>query len=268
MTRRLVGRGSWLGLAALTLAVLAAGPPEPALAQPLAMDGLEEARGPEVHPTGVATAGFLLVGALALEGHPPPSAARWRGGLLFDDAVRGLRLETRQQREAADAASTVLRWTLFLYPALDALLVAWLARDAPALALRMLAADALGFAAAAFALAGSKLVVGRERPFVRGCATDADYHPDCEQPRRLRSFLSGHTIFASTGAGLVCAQHRALPLYGGGAPDAVACASAVTVAAVTGLLRILGDEHYLTDVLASAAVGFLAGYLLPGAVFR
>jgi membrane-associated phospholipid phosphatase len=41
------------------------------------------------------------------------------------------------------------------------------------------------------------------------------------------------------------------------------CATMVTVATATGVLRILGDDHYMTDVIAGGALGFLVGYSLP-----
>jgi hypothetical protein len=35
---------------------------------------------------------------------------------------------------------------------------------------------------------------------------------------KFQSFISGHTLMAFTGAGLICAHHSHLPLYGGGVP--------------------------------------------------
>ena len=35
------------------------------------------------------------------------------------------------------------------------------------------------------------------------------------------------------------------------------------MAAAAGMLRVVGDQHYVTDVLAGAVVGTAAGFFLP-----
>jgi membrane-associated phospholipid phosphatase len=77
------------------------------------------------------------------------------------------------------------------------------------------------------------------------------------------SFFSGHTTIAATSAGLVCANHSRLPLWGHPVADASACALSSTAAVFTGVSRILADRHYATDVLAGFGFGFGIGYAVP-----
>lgn len=112
--------------------------------------------------------------------------------------------------------------------------------------------------AAATQLLVSRLV-GRERPYVRDVCKPGE---ECGGGP-YRSLLSGHTMASFTAAGLMCAHHEMLPIFGGGAPDTWACVWAVSVASVTGFLRIPADEHWTSDVLMGAAVGWAYGYWLP-----
>ncbi len=54
-----------------------------------------------------------------------------------------------------------------------------------------------------------------------------------------------------------------MPLYGSRALDTLACIRDLTLATGDGVLRIMGDRHYATDVLAGAALGFGFGYGVP-----
>ena len=71
------------------------------------------------------------------------------------------------------------------------------------------------------------------------------------------------TVNAFTGAGLTCLHHTVMPLFDDEAADATACVGAITVASVAGLLRVMSDFEYLSDVLTGAVIGFLSGYVLP-----
>ncbi|MDB4935070.1 MAG: hypothetical protein JWP87_2042 [Labilithrix sp.] len=105
-------------------------------------------------------------------------------------------------------------------------------------------------------LLGSR-VIGRARPYVHDCppggCTGGPY----------RSFLSGHSMASFTAAGLMCVHHEMLPLFGGGAPDTWACIWAIGVASTVSTLRLVADEHWASDVLLGAGVGWLYGYYLP-----
>src|SRR5207253_5621614 len=51
-------------------------------------------------------------------------------------------------------------------------------------------------------------------------------------------FYSGHAAATATSAGLTCAHHQHLPLYGGGLADLVPCLVMSGVSIVTGISRI------------------------------
>ena len=207
---------------------------------------------------GAATLGFLFA---------VRDDTSWHGGILFDDAVRnGLTLQSRGGRDASRWISDITLAAEFLYPtAVDAGLIAWLLEEDPDTAWQILGMDALSFSVTAASLVLARIIVNRERPYVQECAADPAYSGRCGESDHP-SFFSGHTAFAFTGAGLVCAHHLNLRLHGGGAPDTIACVSALVLAASTSLLRLFADEHYVSDVLVGAVIGFGSGFVLPTAI--
>ncbi|HAR42479.1 MAG TPA: hypothetical protein DCS07_07580, partial [Bdellovibrionales bacterium] len=68
---------------------------------------------------------------------------------------------------------------------------------------------------------------------------------------------------AFTAAGLICTSHSYLSLYDSKAADNAACLASLALASATGVMRIVSDNHYLSDVAAGTAVGLLAGFVLP-----
>lgn len=203
-----------------------------------------------------------IAGALFLYPHPDDNM---HGGVLFDDAVRNeLVAHTREGRGTAARYSNYPYLGLLAFPLLvDTALVTWGIHGSADVALEMLAMDLESFAiTGAVALTFQKL--GRVRPAEKGCAEDPNYATKCSDPVALnQSFLSGHTAVAFTGAGLTCAHHRHLPLYGGGAPDIAICVATLAAASTTGVLRIVADDHYATDVLLGMSLGLLSGWALP-----
>lgn len=216
---------------------------------------------PRVRTSEIVTTSALALGAALTMVTVIPDLERWNGGILYDEEIRELRLRSREGRVTAKILSDWLQWSSHLYPYVDTAIV-W-ADGNDDVALQMLGMNLLGSAISAFSLALSKNVVRRARPYVRECEDDPDYDPGCQRPDRYRSFFSGHAGFAFTGAGLTCAHHLNVKMYGGGFPDHFACGAAVTVATTTALLRILADKHYATDVLTGAFVGLIAGFALP-----
>jgi membrane-associated phospholipid phosphatase len=213
---------------------------------------------------GVFTAGFALQSASTLLLYPDPEP-NWRGGILYDNALRGLlRSDSRSGREAASSWSDAFYYSLAVYPTLvDVVIVADHVHHAPDVAGEMMAINLEAYALAG-AISLTAQQVGRVRPLSDECARDAAYGKKCSDPADLNSsFLSGHTAIAFTSAGLTCAHHQHLPLYGGGAPDLLACLSALSLASATGALRVMSDNHYATDVTLGMGVGLLAGYVMP-----
>jgi membrane-associated phospholipid phosphatase len=103
-----------------------------------------------------------------------------------------------------------------------------------------------------------KLTVGRERPFVHALPASEKSRVSHAADNNL-SFYSGHTsatmtMAAAGGTIATLRGYRLAPLVWG---------TGVTISAITGFLRIASDKHYLTDVLAGAAIGAAVGILVP-----
>ena len=209
--------------------------------------------------TGLMAA--VAFGSLAI----PVATERWTTVNGFDAEVRDtLRLSNPARREEARDASDVLLTLLVNQLIVDNLMVTWWAHELPEEALQMALMD---FEALALTSAVNGIVAGlasRERPYREACVGPEELQTrDCVDSKRYRSFFSGHTSTSFTVAGLVCVHHAHMPIYGGGAPDALACGTAFLAAAAVGLMRIASDQHFATDVLTGAAVGVASGLGLP-----
>lgn len=211
---------------------------------------------------GLATVitGSLTV-VLALR--PAPQQARWYGGILFDDAVRtSLRLESAADRQVARRVGDMTYYAAPLLPLIvDPLFVSLLGRGdgKAALNLELVGLEAFSYAGLSSFL--STQVSRRERPDTTECLRQ---HPDgagCELD--TEAFWSGHTSIAAASAGLVCASHQYMPLWGSWIADAGACALATTGALATAVTRLAADRHYATDVIAGLGFGFGFGYAVP-----
>lgn len=216
-------------------------------------------RGSEYVLTGVAGSAAIVVYFGVRDAETP----RRTGGILFDDYFRDvLRLRAPGQR---DAARTISDWTAISAMswafAIDSLTVP-LARGSAELSGQMLLMDAEAFSVSTLITTVLFKSIARARPSYADCARDPKYDPLCKL-HATGSFPSGHTNSAFTAAGLSCAHHLHVPLYGNKLADALACAGTLTLAATTGTLRIVGDRHYATDVLVGALIGFGVGYGLP-----
>lgn len=195
----------------------------------------------------------------------PPAEARWQGGVLFDDGVRSaLRADSRAGRDRARAVGDTTYITGALLPTLlDGLIVTLGAHGASDVAGQMLLINVEAYAVAAALLVGSENLFARARPSMKPCAEDDNYEAYCNNPDEKSSFISGHTGVVATSAGLLCAHHQYLDLYGNQVADAAACGLGIGLALTTGVARIVNDRHYATDTLAAFAVGALSGYALP-----
>ena len=210
--------------------------------------------------TGAAMA--MSVGALLIK----PSPGRWNGGVLVDeDARRQLRLDDYlAERRARDASDVLLAATLATPVLADAVATAGWYHRSPDVAQQMLLIDAEVLAVTTGVHGLVAGVVSRERPYGRNCGTELSPESlECRRNERYRSFFSGHSATAFAGASLMCIHHQELSLYGGGVPDAVACGAGYAAATATATLRVVGDMHYVSDVVVGAAWGTIAGLGLP-----
>lgn len=100
-----------------------------------------------------------------------------------------------------------------------------------------------------------KFSFGRQRPFVH---FPVQLNTVPTQDDNL-SWFSGHATLAfgfAVSAGVVAHRH-------GSALEPVIWATGLTLAAATSYLRMAGDKHYLTDVLAGAAWGTASALVIP-----
>lgn len=192
----------------------------------------------------------------------------WDDVLPFDGAVGTLlRAGTGKGRRRAQWWSDRIHEFNFLFGFMEAPLIALTVHRDVALHWELAMMNAEAFAAAGFVQLVSSRLVGRVRPFVSHCKEkgreqEGDDFP-CKAGGTTLSFLSGHAMTSFVAAGLMCAHHSRLPLYGGGAGDLAACLGMLGSATATSVLRIVADKHYTSDVLLGAVLGFAFGYGMP-----
>ena len=194
----------------------------------------------------VGVAAMLIAGPL----HEP----HWQGGILFDDAVRDqLRGNARTRKTFRTIGDNTYRFSPVL-PVLDILVAAVAHGDAKlAKNLALLSLEAYSYTG--FTYFASTEVFGRARP---------DSH--CDEPGGdcdTQSFYGGHAAISATGAGLVCANHTRLALFGNPVLDGAVCALAATNALLTGTTRMVADRHYASDIIVGTGLGFGFGYGVP-----
>jgi membrane-associated phospholipid phosphatase len=196
----------------------------------------------------------------------PPVEDRWTTVNDFDASVRdALRLEGYESRERARDASDILLLFSINQLLVDTFIVTWWGHDAGTVAYEM---GLINVETIAVTSSINGLVSGfasRQRPYGNDdCEGERNTElVDCRGNKRYRSFFSGHSSMTFAIAGLTCMHHAHLPLYGGGAADALACVLSFGVAAGTATLRVVGDQHFASDVLVGAGFGTLTGTLVP-----
>ena len=210
------------------------------------------------------TAGVYVADWYVRYHEPPPDRASWEGNNAFDDTIRGwLRSSSYGTRHTAGKVSD---WTVLVgsvYPfAVDLPVVAVVHRN-PDVMWQMLMMNLEANAVAGVINNSLFHFAGRARPNTQECNADPRYDPLCGAPGDNASFPSGHVLTIATAAGLTCAHHQYLPIYGSDAADAGACAMLLGATAVTGVARVVADRHFATDVLAGGLIGFGSGYGLP-----
>jgi membrane-associated phospholipid phosphatase len=245
-----------------------AGKPVPAPALPQRGEGSRRAWDRRWRPFG--TGNYILTGSALVVGMGasviPKAPKRWRGQNSFDEGVRdAIGIEDLEGGIWARDGSDLLLSISIAYPLLfDSLIVMYWYRQSHAVAAQMalITAEAVSVAAAVQGVTAG--FASRQRPYGRNCGDSIDGElRDCSGRKRYRSFFSGHTAMAFASAGVACSHHAHHRVYGNPTSDGVACGVAFAAAAGTGALRIVGDQHYGTDVLVGAAFGTLSGLGIP-----
>ena len=196
---------------------------------------------------GLATVAIMLIG--------PVEQPRWQGPILFDNAVRdGLRASDYRVRRSYQ---NIGDWTYRLSPVLplvDVLLVSTLGHSDPKLALNLGGMLLEAYSYSGLASFISTELSARKRPY-----SECYEGGECD----TQSFYSGHSAIAATGAGLMCANHTRIALYGNKALDIGSCVLASANAVLTATTRVASDRHYSTDVILGLGFGFGFGYAVP-----
>jgi len=106
---------------------------------------------------------------------------------------------------------------------------------------------------------GVKFVAARKRPFVRYGHGEATGTYDVSDPGSRLGFPSGHTAWV-TSLGVALATTATLEES---AAVAWIWAGAAVGSVTTGVLRMIAEKHYFTDVAASVAIGAACGVVVP-----
>ncbi len=217
-----------------------------------------------------STANYIIAGAgigLGVTGALfQPRANAWTSRIAVDERVHdNLGIHDFNGGVWARDTSDLLLSASVAFPLLvDSLIVVHWYRNSGEVAKQMalISAETLGVMAGIQAMTAG--LASRERPYVRHCGDElpADLS-ECHGKNPYRSFFSGHTSLSFAGAGLTCSHHIHHDVFGTGLSDGLACGGAMLVAGTVGLMRIVGDQHYLTDVLVGAGMGTMIGLGLP-----
>jgi hypothetical protein len=195
-----------------------------------------------------------------LQGKQP--ALEWTRPILFDTAARNL---LRGSPSVASTAATT-SWGLLgvgvAFPFVD-VPVAW-AQHGSRVAWDLFWEDATALSLATAFDLNLRDLVGRARPPVSECLMAGGGDARClgTSSESTRSFPGGHQLIVTTAASLTCTQHLEMSLYGG-AWDGVACAVAATSAFTVGVLRIVADDHWASDILVGDLLGVGFGWGIP-----
>lgn len=214
------------------------------------------------YPSDLFAIGALSTGAIiTATAIKDPTIPKWQGGVLFDEKARTiLRAGNTDTRQKIATASDVLDALIIAYPIADPIIYGMKSSENQDDAIEMSLVNVESYLITAIATSMTKKLAARERPFGENCPGD----PMCAgQKGRYESFFSGHSAFAFTGAGLICAHHGAKSIYEGDMADKMACWIAITAATAVGAMRVASDKHYASDVLTGAAIGLFSGYIIP-----
>ncbi len=194
-----------------------------------------------------------------------PFPAAIHGPVLFDNGARKLRLGTyTDQRTARDVSDVLLSLSITGPFLIDSMVVAFWYRGNKSVAREMALIDLETLAVTAAVQGLVSTFTGRARPYVSSCGNALPSSSlDCDTFGKDRSFFSGHSALSFASASLVCTHHMNLKLFENPTTDALSCVTSYAAAAATGVLRIVGDQHYASDVITGALLGTGIGLALP-----
>lgn len=228
---------------------------------------------PRVRLWEAISAFALTIGDTEIEDRVPlPSHATWNSPILFDSWARSVfRGHTAAVQSFASTSTDIMYKAGALVPFMvDDYFAAMSVHRNADVGLQLLVIDFQSFGIAGLISLTTEHAVGRARPYTLSCdasgqVLDAHGHvlQTCGTSNDFRSFYSGHATATATTAGLVCVHHQHLPLFGGGFADLAPCLFMIGVSAATGVLRLVYDEHWASDVIVGWADGVLSGYVLP-----
>lgn len=209
-----------------------------------------------------------LGGAFYLRFAGPTPSANWKGGILGDDWIQEhTALQSTVQRDKVTTITDYFFYGSMAYRFVDSAILPTVVWGKPSVALQLSFIDLESFGFSAIALWGGQGLFGRERPFAKHCqdpkfaATESGCPADAVEHNR--SFFAGHPATVLTAAGLTCTHHSHLPLYGGGAPDMIACGLLIGAAGMTAIGREIAEKHHASDVVFGLGVGVFSGWVLP-----
>jgi len=223
-------------------------------------------RRPRVSVAEHVLAGLSLAGSLTIEfGTNQPDHPVWKKRNVFDRGVReAFVARNRDDRDRVATASDILEIFAAGYPVIVDTALVVLAGDRNLdIFEQMMAMNGEAYGLTYLFSRTFHRLLPRERPAEIGCREDPEWADECGRLGDTASFVGGHVGVAAVGAGVTCAHHAYLPVYGGGAPDVIACAGLTSVALAVGVLRIVADRHWATDIMAGFGIGFSLGLGLP-----
>jgi membrane-associated phospholipid phosphatase len=188
----------------------------------------------------------------------PPESCRWCNPNGFDESLRGAFVFDKGARKPAATVSHVLSGGVVPAAVFTALLVPALSEGKGTYALQDAWIMLNTFLLTTGVADGTKKLVGRQRPaFYYGEQEHTEWSGNTRETHL--SFFSGDAAWAFSFAGsastLAFLRGNRLAPYIAGVGGALALG--------TGFLRIAGDAHWTTDVLAGAVVGTGLGIAVP-----
>ena len=206
---------------------------------------------------------------------PPPNHATWKGGILFDNAVRNVFVgHTYSLQNASEIMTDDFMLGSMVAPLfIDVYVVALGVHQNADVAEQLFIIDGQSLALTGILSVAAEHAIGRARPYVADCGPDGKVRSASGEVllnscagnsfANYQSFFSGHSAITATMAGLTCIEHEHLPLYGGGAADLAPCLFMIALSATTGVFRLVADKHWASDVLIGWGIGTISGYILP-----